>query len=107
MTDELLHDHPAQGGSASELDVSPEATARISARTSLGGAAAFLVAVPFALLVMLVTSESERLERVDRGVADGLHDLVAGRPNAISGLEFAGRATDPWLLRAPDKRRMA
>lgn len=69
-------------------------------RSAIAGVAAFLVAVPFTLMFMLVTSESERVERLDRGVADLLHDWVRATPGAGDVLVWISRATDPWLLRA-------
>ena len=74
--------------------------AEIVTRGAIAGVAAFLVAVPFTLMVLLVTSESERIERLDRGVADLLHDWVLATPGAGQVLLWVGRATDPWLLRA-------
>ena len=52
--------------------------AHAGARVSIAGLAAFLFAVPFALLVMLITSESEFVERLDRRASDALHELVSG-----------------------------
>ncbi len=49
---------------------------------------------------MLVTSESERVERIDRAVADELHDLVSGDPALAQALIWLGRLSDPWFLRA-------
>ena len=72
----------------------------IGMRASLGAAAAGLLAVPFTLLLLLVTSESERVERLDRGVADWLHSLVSGQVGLATALEWVGRITDPWILRA-------
>ena len=69
-------------------------------RGAIAGVAAFLVAVPFTLLFMLVTSESERVERLDRSVADLLHEWVAANPGSRQVLLWIGWATDPWLLRA-------
>jgi undecaprenyl-diphosphatase len=68
-------------------------------RGVIAAVAAFLVAVPFTLLFLLVTSESERVERLDRTVADLLHDWVLTSPGAGQVLVWISRATDPWLLR--------
>ena len=73
---------------------------RASSRGALAALAAFLIAVPLALLAMLVTSESERVERIDRTLADGLHDLVRSEPTSVQVLIGLGRLSDPWLLRA-------
>ncbi len=78
---------------------SPE-IARAGFRSAFAALAAFLVAVPLALLAMLVTSESERVERLDRAVADELHDLVRGDAALAQALVWLGRLSDPWLLRA-------
>ena len=61
-------------------------------RSAIAGVAAFLVAVPFTLIFMLVTSESERVERLDRGVADLLHDWVLATPGAgeVAALDRPG-----------------
>jgi undecaprenyl-diphosphatase len=100
-------DEPGALGEPGALDAAatvptdmPTAAARIGVRSTLGTLAAFLLAVPFTLLLLLVTSESERIERLDRGVADRLHAVVSGQPAATTTLEWIGRVTDPWLLRA-------
>lgn len=69
-------------------------------RGALAAVPAFLLAVPFTLLFMLVTSESERVERLDRSVADLLHHWVAANPGSRQALIWIGWVTDPWLLRA-------
>lgn len=72
----------------------------IGVRTTLGAASAFLFAIPFTLLLLLVTSESERVERFDRGVADWLHSKVRGQGGLTTALEWIGWITGPWVLRA-------
>lgn len=78
----------------------PPPVAETSARGTIAAVAAFLVAVPFALLAMLVTSESERVERLDRSVADALHGLVIGDAGMATLLTWISRVSDPWWLRA-------
>lgn len=86
---------PSPAGGLEGQDV-----AHAGARVSIAGLAAFLFAVPFALLVMLITSESEFVERLDRRASDVLHELVSGHETATTALEVIGRVLDPWVLRA-------
>ena len=71
----------------------------LSARLALGGAVAAVVATPFTLLMLLVLSESETLERLDRSVADGIHERVRDDPAAVGLLRFGAVALDPWVFR--------
>ena len=90
-----MHDAPAATDGAQTPTPAEALT-----RGVVAGLAAFLVAVPFTLMFLLVTSESERIERLDRGVADLLHEWVLATPGGGEVLLWIGRATDPWLLRA-------
>lgn len=92
-------DEMGPAGSAGPRDDAAQ-PARVGVRATVAGVAVFLLAVPFALLVMLVTSESEWVERLDRGVADSLNDLVLGTAGAAGALEVIGRVSEPWWLRA-------
>ena len=75
-------------------------TRRLGLRLALGAVAAVLVAVPFTLLTVLVLSESEELERVDKGVADALNAIVLPRPWLADTLEVLADVTDPNTFRA-------
>lgn len=72
----------------------------LAGRLALGAAAAVLVAVPFTLLMLLVESEWEPLERLDRGVADSLNDVVRSDSTLVDALEVGSVALDPWVFRA-------
>ena len=72
---------------------------RLAARLALGGLAAALVAIPFVLLMLLVLSEWEPLDRLDRGVADDLHDTARRSPGLVDALKVGSVVTDPWTLR--------
>lgn len=69
---------------------------RLALRLGLAGAAAFLVAIPFTLLVLLVTAESEELERVDRAVGQAVLDTVEGRPWLRETALVVSELTQPW-----------
>ncbi|MGH8938644.1 MAG: phosphatase PAP2 family protein, partial [Actinomycetes bacterium] len=68
-------------------------------RLLLGGSAAFLVAVPFTLLLLLVVSEWEPLARLDADVADGLNEQARSHDWLVTGLEVGEVALDPWAYR--------
>lgn len=71
----------------------------LMSRLFLGAGAAFLVAVPFTLLMLLVLSEWEPLARLDRGVADELNDVARGDTTLVDVLRFGAVALDPWVFR--------
>jgi undecaprenyl-diphosphatase len=71
----------------------------LAGRLTLGATAAVLVAIPFTLLMVLVLSEWEPLERLDRTVADRLHEVALGNPALVDVLEVGEVVTSPWLLR--------
>jgi undecaprenyl-diphosphatase len=69
------------------------------ARLGLGAGIAALVAIPFTLLLVLVESEWEPLERLDRSVADTLNSLTRGDSFLVDGLEVGADVFDPWVFR--------
>jgi undecaprenyl-diphosphatase len=75
------------------------ANRRLGARLALAALAASLLAVPFALLLLLVKSESGTLARLDVGTAERLHELARGSPGLVDFLDVVAIVTDPWLLR--------
>lgn len=78
----------------------PRAEGRgLAARLALGALAALVVAAPFTLLMLLVLSEWEPLERADRGAADWFHDLAANRPVLVDVLRVLSWVTDPFVFR--------
>lgn len=78
----------------------PRADGRgLTSRLALGALAAVVVAVPFTLLMLLVLSEWEPLERLDRDVADGLYDVAVGRPLLVDTLQVLSVVTSPWYFR--------
>ncbi len=80
--------------------VTSSAGGRLGWRLATGGVAAFLVAVPFTLLVVLVLAKATWLSRLDQGVADRTHGLIAKSPFLAEVLRLVGRGTEPWVLRA-------
>jgi undecaprenyl-diphosphatase len=68
-------------------------------RLLLGAGVAFVVAIPFTLLLVLVVSEWEPLERLDRSVAEDLHEVALQRPTLVDVLEVGEVVTSPWVLR--------
>ncbi len=75
------------------------ADTRLASRLTLGALAAFLFAVPFTLLLLLVVTSWEPLERLDTGVANHLNEFVTERPWLDDFLQFVADATDPWAFR--------
>lgn len=71
----------------------------LGSRLLLGAGAAFLVAIPFTLLMVLVLSEWEPLERLDRSVADDLNDVARDSSTLVDVLDVGAVATDPWVFR--------
>jgi undecaprenyl-diphosphatase len=71
----------------------------LALRLTAGAGLATLVAIPFLLLMLLVTSESERLERLDRSVADGLNSWAGDRPWAVVTLDVVEQVLAPWTFR--------
>lgn len=49
--------------------------------------------------MLLVISEWEPLERLDRGLADDLNDLARGNDTLVSALRVAAVVFDPWVFR--------
>lgn len=72
---------------------------RLATRLSLGSAAAFLVAVPFTLLLLLVKSESTQLERLDVGTAQRLNEVARANGWLVDVLKVVAIVTDPWVFR--------
>lgn len=66
----------------------------------LGAVVAGLFATAFVLLTVLVVSEWSPLERLDRGVADRLHEVARGNAGLVDALRFGAVALDPWVFRA-------
>jgi membrane-associated phospholipid phosphatase len=80
------------------------APARFGARSMLAFAAVFIAAVPFAIVVALVTTSSRTLLHVDRNVADGLHRFAgehAGFAGAMRTISDAGSPTAWWIVLTP------
>ena len=83
----------------------PEAArARFGARATLAFAAVFIAAVPFAIVVALVTTSSPSLLRVDRGLANSLHRYSIAHPGFASAMRAISNAGSPgvwWLVLTP------
>jgi undecaprenyl-diphosphatase len=71
----------------------------LAGRLGLGAVAAAVVAIPFTLLMLLVLSEWEPLERLDKSVANDLHGYVSGHPTTVDLLEAGSVALDPFVFR--------
>ncbi len=69
-------------------------------RLGLGAGSAVLVAVPFTLLMLLVESEWEPLQRLDRSVADSLNDVARDDSSLVQTLDLISVVLDPWVFRA-------
>ena len=78
---------------------SKEPKRSLTARLALGAAAAALVAVPFTLLMLLVLSEWEPLDRLDRSVADELNNVARDDSAQVDLLRLGAVALDPWVFR--------
>lgn len=72
---------------------------RLALRLATGAGLAALVAMPFLILMLLVTSESEELESVDRSVADAANGWALTRPWAVDTLDVLEQVLAPWTFR--------
>jgi undecaprenyl-diphosphatase len=72
----------------------------LAGRLGLGAVAAAIVAVPFTLLMLLVLSEWEPLDRLDKSVANDLHGVVSSDARAVDLLKAGSVALDPFVFRA-------
>jgi membrane-associated phospholipid phosphatase len=72
---------------------------RLGSRLALGGLAAFVFAVPFLLLLLLVESQWQPLEELDEDVARELNEVARPRDGLVSALDFGAVALDPWVFR--------
>lgn len=83
----------------------PEAAgARFGARAILAFAAVFIAAVPFGILVALVTTSSRSLLDVDRRMADGLHRFAGDHPGFASAMRTISDLGSPvawWIVLTP------
>ena len=84
---------------AGRRDDREEQSRGLLGRLGLGATAAAVVAVPFTLLLLLVLSEWEPLERLDKSVANDLHGYVSGHPTTVDLLEAGSVALDPFVFR--------
>ena len=71
----------------------------LAGRLALGAGVAALVAIPFTLLMLLVESEWEPLEELDRGVADRLNDVARGDSGLVDALGVGADVFSPWVFR--------
>ncbi len=70
----------------------------------LAFAAVFIAAVPFAIVVALVTTSSRPLSRVDRGLANGLHRFAGENPGFASAMRTVSNIGSPmawWIVLTP------
>ncbi len=78
---------------------SAAASARLSRRLSLAGAACLAAALPVTLLGYAATHGWPPLKGLDQDVADSLHSWALRTPGAVRFLEGVSRVFDPWTLR--------
>jgi membrane-associated phospholipid phosphatase len=71
----------------------------LAGRLALGGAVAVLVSVPMVLLLLLVESEWEPLEELDRSTADSLNSVARGDGALVRALDAGALLFDPWVFR--------
>jgi membrane-associated phospholipid phosphatase len=69
-------------------------------RLTLGALVAVLVAVPFTLLMLLVLSEWEPLDQLDRSVADSLNSAARGDGALVNALDVGAIVFEPMVFRA-------
>ena len=81
-------------------DVSSLRSLRLRPRLGLGVLAGFLVAIPLTLLALSVRPGWDPVRDVDRGVADGLHGVVAHESWAVASLKVIAIAFHPWVFRS-------
>lgn len=72
----------------------------LAVRLAAGAAAAVVTAIPFTLLMLLVLSEWEPLDRLDKSVANNLHSAVVGQPTTVDLLKVVSVALAPNVFRA-------
>jgi undecaprenyl-diphosphatase len=65
----------------------------------MGAGAAALVAIPFTLLMLLVISQWQPLENLDRSVADNLNDVARSDSGLVDVLDIGELALSPWVFR--------
>jgi membrane-associated phospholipid phosphatase len=86
------------------LTTPESAPARFGARSILTFAAVFIAAVPFAIVVALVTTSSPSLLRVDRGMSNDLHRFAGAHPGFASAMRTISSVGSPsawWILLTP------
>lgn len=71
----------------------------LSSRVALGGAAAFLVTIPFTLLLLAVKSEWAWLERLDVGTAQLFNRFARDSGWLVDLLGAVSILTSPWVFR--------
>jgi len=77
---------------------------RFEARAILAFVAIFVAAVPFAVLVALVTTASKTLAHLDRDVANSLHHFAgahSGFTTAMRTISATGSPTAWWIVLTP------
>jgi membrane-associated phospholipid phosphatase len=84
----------------------PERKARLHFGTHsvLAFAAVGLVAVPFAILILLVRAKSDPVLRLDNDTAESLHAFAVTHPNVTSAMKLVSRIGSPtawWIVLTP------
>ncbi len=80
------------------------ASTRFGARTLLAFTAVFIAAVPFAVIVALVTTSSSSLLHLDRGMANRLHRFAGAHPafaDAMRTISATGSPIAWWIVLTP------
>jgi membrane-associated phospholipid phosphatase len=74
-------------------------SSRVSARVALAAASLALVAIPFALIVLLVQARWAPLLEVDNGARDGLHHYAVGHAGFVTAMQLISHSGSgvAWL----------
>lgn len=85
--------------------VQPErAGRRFGARSLLAFTAVLILAVPFSVLVVLVTAKSDPLLHLDHDTADSLHGFAVDHPTFTSTMKVISQVGSPtgwWIILTP------
>lgn len=81
-----------------------QARFRFGARAVLAFVAVGLAAIPFSILLVLVTAKSDPMLHLDRDTADSLHSYALAHPAFTSAMKLVGRVGSPtawWIVLTP------
>ena len=81
-----------------------QADRRFGTHTMLAFVAVLLIAIPFAILTVLVTTKSPTLARVDQGTTNALHGYAIAHPSFTNSMRLISTVASPvgwWLVLTP------